>query len=306
MNIKYKIKSFDGFSIFEFSIGLIISGLVIVASLFTTSTISKRRNEKLITSISNIKDSIAIFQTLNGFLPGDLFSSTIETSSSIQVKNTFCGNGDGIIAIHSICGNSATPNNRDTKCNVASYNSTTGDYALFNESLLFAKHLSDFGFVSRTLDSNPANYVKNSIDSSNTISSGYKNTFFLPMLFSSSSGLPSVGFLRSDRNHTIFITSSTLYLDSSNATNVYNANTITNASLSANANIFNTGNLCSSPPAIPYSFDIAFNDADYIDKKIDDGVRNTGSLKHCPSLASCSTSDSLSPVIIGFLQKFDQ
>ena len=297
-SIKY-IKKLPAFSMFELAISLVISGMFLFGAVSLFTIVSKKKCDTLINSISSIKHSIEIFKTINDGMPGDLFSSSIQSSTSGVMKNNACGNGDGVIAFHSLCG-TATVNTYKSKCNVASYTDANNNFQNYNEALLFAKHLSDFGIIEKRLSNDLTNFYNTQLSYQNTISTGYNKTVFIPMLFSSSSTV-SFGFARSDKNHTIIISSLNSFMDTSSSNAIYQQNQVINTTAAASSQILNGSTLCVNP--IMPSFSINFKDADYIDKKIDNGVRNTGSFKHCPNYTTCDINDKKSNVIIGFLQK---
>ena len=304
------MKKVSAFSVIEFTIGLIATAIIIYAGLNITNVISQKKADSLIVSMSNLQKSIATFKTINDAMPGDLFSGGVSTSgSSGAVQNIGCGNGDGMIAYHTFCGNANgfETNGRSGKCNVAQYNSSTKDYILFNEVLLFAKHLSDFGVIERRLADVKENFYNTQFSSQNTIQAGYDNLIFIPMLFDSANSLsaPSFAIPRSDKLHTIVITSLDSFLDYSTSFDIYNTTQVTTTKNSGNNTyLINTGGACTSIPLFPSSFSINYSTADYIDKKIDDGVRTTGKVKHCSGLSSCEDGGAKGKVIIGFLEKF--
>lgn|GEM_PF-4837020 len=303
-------KTKKAFGLIDLAIGIVVSGMLVYGAFFGIGLVSKKRTDKLISSMSTIRQSIEIFQTINGFLPGDAFAQGLETvNSSAKIVNTACGNGDGIISWHSRCGSVTCTNcTPQTKCNVALSVSVVGGvaYGLHSETMLFAKHLSDFGILSKTLPSEKSNYYNVPLSAANTVSTGVENTIFLPILFANTAAVPLYGFKRVDSNHTILITSTRQFYGTTDSTNLFNATQLGRTSTFSDSDptfVFSVNSRCGPHEMFPAGFEIDYKDADYIDKKIDDGIRDTGNVKHCPSATNCDLANR-SKVIIGFLQIF--
>lgn len=300
---------FKGFAMAEFAIGIVITALMAYCVFFTIGIIAKKRSDTLISAMSSLQKSIDIFKTVNNSIPGDLFAPAIEgSSSSALMQNDACGNGDGVISYHSLCGDatSLNTNNQVSKCNVASYDSQTAEFKLYNETMLFAKHLSMFGVIEKQASTNLTQYFGNAeFNSENTISSGYKKAIFMPMAFSKSTSTNPLAIANEKNLHTIFVVSLTSFASSVDSNNLYNTTniTITN-NPNSNQYILNSGVAnCSTIPLVPAGTEIAYKDADYIDKKIDDGNAIQGNVRYCQDII-CSTQQESSKVVLSFLERF--
>jgi type II secretory pathway pseudopilin PulG len=283
-------------SMIEIAIVITIVGIMATALIGGTSYIKSQRVNSLASRIMALKSTMRLFYSVNSFLPGDAFGTYIGDMNGYgNTPITQCGNGDGVISWNSrsltlVCQDASCVSM--PTCTGPSSNVSGGSLVFsntYNESMLFARHLWLFGGLGN-FGFSPV-YDSNSLNKDNTVPTGYKDTVFLPFFVSSNntSGIEnSFGFKNTSQTgttHTIMITG--ISKQANNAT--YKA-------------FDSLTNIAASSFDFPSDFTLPYQIANGIDSKIDDGVRNTGEIKHCSSLTTCQVSDKLD-VIIGI--KFD-
>jgi hypothetical protein len=304
-----KPKYTRAFSLVEIAVFITISGMMLLIFVNIGSFVDKYKSQKIITSVSQLKEGVSSFKDVNGSLPGDFYGSLItHLKNSQSVTNLDCGNADGAITPFKRSGSiSGRTNAQLSNCNISNYDATK--FYLYNESKLFVKHLMLFGLAMG--NQKLKEYTGKNSSEEYKLSPGVYDSMFIPITFATDNyngtgTAPLYAFKNDGLNNTQSSPSPknlTIILSSINNTSVSDnnlKNTIFTGRDSPNTNIINgytietqSGNLPTNP-VIPLSV------AQYVDAKMDDGKYNDGIIKYCSSTTTC-TNLSKDKVFVGFL-----
>jgi len=276
------------FSIVEVSIVLVVSGLLMFTAFKGFGVVKKAKVNALVRQINEVTSGIAAYREANGSLPGDTSSATaFEFGSTSKTFNTnydttILGNGDGFIDYGSISSSALNcANNLAHEANFAWYHLFAGNY------------LSENGITTSNISQYYTNAIPTTFTGSNDVSAATKVDGLHLNFFSSTAGITNLIPVAST---TVGFKGNSLILgdiqDSGLTTGVVGGR----VAAATNKCFLKVGGTAANKDNVvnPLESILKGNEADSIDKLIDDGSATAGLVRSasCTAAGVCTTSTS--------------